>query len=226
MLLTTWSSYFARAVVVNLCTYGTFINTHMHTPENRRNKNAAIRGRSLGNVLMHFQPIYSLMLTNRCCDSGAGKGGWFREMLLIGSLPRVVQRNKSHLFTIWILALSCLSESRYRYYNSELKPHGDAHQHSFSCTHGGTCVLCSSGNVKEKQTVKVCGDDGDRGTLSPFILKKRTHQPADGTLATDCLWYVWKIPTSSTLQTAFLAHLRWPWESPESTCFDLTKLEF
>lgn len=43
-----------------------------------------------------------------------GKGGWFRQMILIGSLLRVVQRNKSHLFTVWISALKLpITESGY-----------------------------------------------------------------------------------------------------------------
>lgn len=40
---------------------------------------------------------------DRCCDSGAEKVGWFTQMILIGSLLRVVQRNKTHLFTVWIV---------------------------------------------------------------------------------------------------------------------------
>lgn len=77
------------------------------------------------------------------------------------------------------------------------------------------------------QIVKICANGGDYTQHIFYVLwKYPTRHPADGTLAEGRLWYAWKIPPRWTLQAAFLAPLGRPWESTESTCFDLTKLEF
>lgn len=77
------------------------------------------------------------------------------------------------------------------------------------------------------QIGKICANGGDYTQHIFCVLwKYPTRHPADGTLADGRLWHAWKIPPRRTLQAAFLAPLGRPWESTESTCFDLTKLEF
>lgn len=162
-----------------------------HARTHRQNKNAAIRERSLEKFPVHFQhtKIYSLMLTNRCCDSRAGKGGRFREMVLIGSLRRVVQRNKTHLFTIWILALKLpvrmripllkyKTESTWRCITriwNVMSAKVVSKFNNSSCAHG-TRTLCSPGRVKKNaspQIVKISEDGRDCRMLPLFILMFR-----------------------------------------------------
>lgn len=171
-------------------------------------------------------------------------------MVLIGSLSRVVQRNKTHLFTIWIpaLKLPVKEDTSVKIPNSA---HVEAHKQSFetnlcrssfkhnrcsSCTLGTAVFLLNwiAWKKRERQgklqilwrfvrMAQICY------TLFSFVFLIGSYWPIIQQMAH---WREVRYGMHGKFHQVWLCRLHsWaplsrPWESPESTCFDLTKLEF